>query len=145
MQGLTHHLTLTAAQRRAVLALLLILLGCLTFRAATRRAFVPALQPDAAPRAAELADQIDPNEADWPTLAVLPTIGPKRAQDIVAAREQLRRLHPDRPPFMSLADLDQHVKGIGQATIIKLQPYLRFPTTQPGAMRPGGDINVPSR
>ncbi len=74
--------------------------------------------------AAELADKIDPNTADADTLGVLPLIGPKRAADMVAYREQYLKQHPGGVAFKSMNDL-MRIKGIGFATVDQLAPFLR--------------------
>jgi DNA uptake protein ComE-like DNA-binding protein len=116
----------TARQRvrlaMIVLALVVVLIG-VSFR---RPLHIGDPQPPVGPRASELAAKIDPNEADWPTLAALPSIGEKRAKDIVAYREDFLRKHPNLRAFEKLEDLDK-VKGIGQATAESLRPYLIIP------------------
>ncbi len=57
------------------------------------------------------------NEADVPTLALLPDIGPGRA----AAMIQTRR----GAPFADTADL-QRVNGIGPVIAERVTPYVRF-------------------
>ena len=47
-------------------------------------------QPSEGPRAAELQSRIDPNAADWKTLAAIPNLGEKRAKAIVAYRDGIR-------------------------------------------------------
>jgi hypothetical protein len=91
-------------------------------------------------RAAELADRIDPNTADIPTLAALPMIGMKRAQDIVEYREQCLAAHPNELAFRQPRDL-MNVHGIGEATVESLGEYLLFPrelTPSPGTPGEGG-------
>src|SRR5687767_15644894 len=78
-----------------VLALVAVLLT-LSFR---RPLHIGDPQPPLGPRAPELATKIDPNDADWPTLAALPSIGERRARDIIAHREDFLRKHPGRRAF----------------------------------------------
>lgn len=92
----------------------------------TRPIHVPDPQLPEGPRAMELEDRIDPNRADWATLAALPTIGEKRARDIVAYREQFIANNPDRPAFARLEDL-MNIRGIGEATVAQIEPFLIFP------------------
>ena len=60
---------------------------------------------------------LDPNTATAGELALLPGIGPARAQAIVAEAA--------RKPFRAVADLDR-VGGIGPGTIAKLAPWLEI-------------------
>lgn len=122
------------AQRRVLTLLLGILLVYLSIRFALDRSPVPDPQPPEGSRAAELASRIDPNTADWQTLSAVPTLGSKRAKDIVAFRERARASDPSKAVFRTSVDLMQ-VRGIGPATIENLRPYLIFPsdseTTRP--------------
>lgn len=120
----------TPAQRRALLALLAVLLVWLTVQYARHRSFVPDPQPADGSRAGELASRIDPNSADWQTLAAIPTLGPKRAKDIVAYRDRLRSADANGVAFRSGADL-LRIRGIGAATVENLRPYLIFPADSP--------------
>lgn len=80
--------------------------------------------------AARLATRIDPNTADWQTLAILPQLGQRRAKDIVAYRAAHNSAHPNQPAFSAPDDL-LHVKGIGTAMLEALKPHLSFPATAP--------------
>jgi hypothetical protein len=123
----------TASQRRAILILLFALLAVLCFRYFTQPGFVPNPQPAEGARAGELATRIDPNTADWQTLAAIPTLGEKRAKDIVAYRQQMQSVLKTLTVFKRPLDLIP-VRGIGVATIENIQPYLTFPgdpSTQP--------------
>jgi hypothetical protein len=62
--------------------------------------------------------RVDINTAPWGVLEALPRIGPALAGRIVEAREEM--------PFVSAADLDRRIRGIGPVTIAGLRPYLRF-------------------
>jgi hypothetical protein len=126
--------TWTLGQRRALLVLLLGLIVYLSIRLALNRAHVPDPPPAHGPRYDEVVDKIDPNTADVATLAALPLIGEKRAQQIVDFREKRRAQYPGRVAFRSEDDL-LLIKGFGQASVETLRPYLIFPSTQP-AMRP---------
>lgn len=116
----------TLPQRRALIALLSLLLGWMAFRLATNSAHVPDPQPAEGTRAGELATRINPNTADWETLAAIPSLGAKRAREIVARREHLLAASPNRVPFAGPEDL-LHIRGIGPATVENIKPYLIFP------------------
>jgi len=60
--------------------------------------------------------RINVNTADQKTLEKLPRIGPALAKRIIAHRSQ-------NGYFSSIEDLEE-VKGIGPATVSKLQPYI---------------------
>ena len=120
----------TLAQRRALLALLVVLLVWLAVQYARNRSFVPDPPPAEGSRAGELASRIDPNSADWQTLAAIPTLGPKRAKDIVAYRDCLRSTDANGVAYRTAADL-LRIRGIGAATVENLRPYLIFPTDSP--------------
>ena len=70
-----------------------------------------------------LGQGIDVNSASVASLDSLPSIGPARAQAIVAARA--------RRPFRNLDDLTQRVKGLGPVRGEQLAPYLRFEGQEP--------------
>ena len=118
------------AQRRALVSLLSLLLACLAIRFALNRSCVPGPQPPEGSRAAELASRVDPNSADWQTLSAIPTLGPKRAKEIVAFRDRTRATRLAAVVFRSPTDLLQ-VRGIGPATMENLRPYLIFPSDGP--------------
>jgi DNA uptake protein ComE-like DNA-binding protein len=122
--------TWTLGQRRALLALLFGLVIYVGIRLATNRAYVPDPPPPHGARYDEVVDKIDPNSADVPTLAALPLIGEKRAQQIVEYREKRRAELHGRPAFRSEDDL-LLMKGFGRASLQTLRPYLVFPSTQP--------------
>jgi hypothetical protein len=121
-------------QRRALVLLLAVLLVCLAIRFSLDRSYVSDPQPPEGSRAAELASRIDPNSAGWQTLSAIPTLGPKRAKDIVAFRDRLRATDPARVVFRGPTDLLQ-VRGIGAATMENLRPYLLFPSDGPTTRR----------
>ncbi len=77
--------------------------------------------PPIGSRANELLDVLDPNVATAAELAVLPGIGPGKAEAILDHRNAT-----DGVAFGSLDDL-QNVSGIGPSTATKLRPYLLFP------------------
>jgi len=119
-------LTWTLPQRRVLLLLLTVLLVVLAVRYALNPVFVSDPQPERPPRYDELVDRIDPNTADWATLAALPGLGEKRAKDIVAFREESKRYFPDSVAFARPDDLLK-VKGIGVAMLEAIRPFLEFP------------------
>jgi hypothetical protein len=116
----------TAAQRSVLIGLLLLLAMYISIRYAFTRRYVSDPQPAIPARLNELADRIDPNDADVATLAALPNIGEKRAKDIVAYREKFQRDRRKGLAFERLEDLLK-IQGIGAATIAQLKPYLLFP------------------
>ena len=121
----------TLPQRRALVVLLTALFIVLAARYAANSRYISDPQPDVPDRAAELADRIDPNTADWQDLAALPNLGEKRAKAIVDFRESRRATR--HPVFASPDDL-LLIRGIGVATVTRLKPYLVFqpaPATKP--------------
>jgi competence protein ComEA len=68
----------------------------------------------AEPIAIEL--KIDVNRADWPELALMPSIGEQLARRIVADRQE-------NGPFRDANDL-LRVRGIGPRTLEAMRPYL---------------------
>ena len=116
----------TLSQRRALIALLTVFLVYLTAHFLHNRAYVSDPQPVEGARASELASRIDPNSADWQTLAAIPTLGEKRAKAIVAYRDQVTA-GGAKVVYRSAADL-VNVRGIGAATAENLRPYLVFPS-----------------
>lgn len=134
----------TASQRRAILVVLVGLLALLAWRWWRNPQFVADPQPDQPAAYADLADRIDPNTADWQTLAALPNVGRGRAELIIRHREEVARIRPGQPAYRKPADL-LAVKGIGYTMMMNLQPYLIFPgepTTSPAATTtpPGGEL-----
>ena len=123
----------TGPQRRVLLALLACLLVYLIVRLILNPAYVSDPQPLKPSRYDELADKIDPNTADWQSLAALPALGEKRAKTIVEYRESFVKEHPDHLAFEEPEDL-LLVRGIGNAMLATLRPYMLFPSdaaTQP--------------
>jgi competence ComEA-like helix-hairpin-helix protein len=74
------------------------------------------------------SEKINPNLADSASLQRLPTIGPARAKAIIDYREA-----HGPGAFRTAADLEA-IKGIGPATVEKIDKYLSFPagTDPPG-------------
>ena len=116
----------TPSQRRVLIVILVALFVYLSIRYACNPVYVSDPQPQIPARYHDLADRIDPNNADWQTLAALPGIGEKRAKDIVEYRDRAIRERPGRPPFASERDL-LRVRGIGLAMINSMREYLTFP------------------
>ena len=114
---------LTPREQRALIVLAaLALLGFLAGQLKTVPTLAPVLQSElAAPELLTVAAEVDkPVQIDIRTasqeeLMLLPGIGAKRAQDIIAHRAQ--------HPFNSTDDLLQ-IKGIGPKTLAKMLPSL---------------------
>lgn len=123
-------LAFTVAQRRALAVVVSIFIACLAIALVRNPAHVDDPMPAAGSRYDELVDRLDPNTADAATLSALPQLGPRRARDIVEYRDRQRAADPNRLVFKELDDL-LRVRGIGQAMIKHLEPYLAFPTTRP--------------
>jgi hypothetical protein len=124
----------TVRQRRAIGILLAGALIYLAIRLIRNPVYVSDPQPRDPPRALELADKIDPNTADVATLAALPMIGQRRAQDIVDYREQFVARNPGNVAFTRVEDLVR-IKGFGSAMIEHVRPYLTFPRQSPTTQR----------
>ena len=129
-----HALTWTLPQRRALLLVLSGFALILGVRLACNPAFVSNPQPDEPPRYRDLADRVDPNAADWQTLAALPTLGEKRAKAITDYRDERLRARPGETVYRAPRDL-MAVRGIGAAMVVTLRPYLVFPTDKPATTR----------
>jgi hypothetical protein len=127
--------TWTRPQRRVLVLGLLVLCPALALRYACNRAYVPDPPPAQGPRYDEVADKIDPNTADVASLAALPMIGDKRAQDIVNYRERRKASEPGRVVFTRPEDF-LPIRGFGRASVETLRPYLLFPPAVPPATRP---------
>ena len=119
-------LTWTLPQRRVLLLLLALLFGFLAVRYALNTSYVSHPQPERGARSEEIADKVDPNTADWQTLAALPGIGEKRARDIVAYREDAKPRAAGGVVFQYREDLLK-VKGIGFIMLEGIKPYLIVP------------------
>jgi hypothetical protein len=87
-------------------------------------------------RRVELEQQIDPNTADWPSLARLPHIGESLARRLVEYRQSNAGASPGGVAFHTLEDLDK-VGGFGPKTREVLRPYLKFPAQPVPAPVPG--------
>jgi hypothetical protein len=73
--------------------------------------------------------RVNVNMADWPTLSMVPGLGPKLSQRIVALRDSRpdHRLH-------ALEEL-KDVAGIGEKTLANLRPYLVLDESGPEPVR----------
>jgi competence ComEA-like helix-hairpin-helix protein len=120
----------TPGQLRGLLVLLTLLAVTLAIRLARNHTYIDDPEPDVPARATDLADRMDPNTATWEDFAAIPGLGEKKAQAIVAYRDQWTQRHPDKLAFAKPEDLHA-VKGIGPATISNMSQYLIFPTTAP--------------
>lgn len=105
-----------------------LVLSLFTAIVALRLASAPQTHPDPLPPFPagydRLADRIDPNHADAGELAVLPGVGPAKAQAIIHFRDKARAQR-QWPAFQRVDDLQQ-VYGIGPAIAAKLRPYVIF-------------------
>jgi len=110
-------MTRSAARVMTLLAVLLTLRAALDAPAPVK----PPLRVPPASGAARLlyGERLDPNREPAEVLALLPGIGPARAEAIVAAR-----------PHCSLADIDR-TPGVGPVTLLLLSEWLTF-RDQPG-------------
>lgn len=115
----------TASQRRALAAIVLAGATAVSALLLARPSTISDPQPIAPPLAGDLADRIDPNLAPADRLAVLPGLGPVKAQAIVRYRDTSNR----QPAFRSASDLTR-VHGIGTVTANNLAPYLTFPSSE---------------
>ncbi len=78
--------------------------------------------PPQGPRAAGLADRLDPNTATAAELTAIPGVGPGRAAAIVAYREASGRT----PTFVRAEDLEA-VRGIGPVVRENVSQHMVFP------------------
>lgn len=125
----------TASQCRVLLALLVVLIVVLAIRYALNPHYISDPQPDFPSRYGELADRIDPDTADWPTLAALPAIGERRAKDIIAHRDAALAARPGTRVFHAPNDL-LRIRGIGPAMVNAISPYLIFPPDDASPTQP---------
>lgn len=113
-------------QRAALGVVVLGVVAGLAVRAYLNPLHLPDPPAPAGPLADQLDLRVDPNEADWPALAALPSIGEKRAREIVEYRRAYEAEHEGAVAFKGAEDL-MNVKGIGKATTRALEPHLVFP------------------
>jgi len=128
----------TAAARRAAPVRATALAGTAAALAATTVALVVVelRAPSAvAVTAARLAYRLDPNTASRDELLLLPNVGPRLADEIIAYRAQAAA----EPAFRTPADLGR-VRGFGPARIARVAPLLRWPDgREPPAPLPAAD------
>ncbi len=74
---------------------------------------------------AKISEKINPNTANWPSLARLPGIGEKRAKDIIYYRNKQQIYDNNSTVYNVYNDLAK-VKGIGKVTCEKIRDYLIF-------------------
>ena len=129
------------SQRVVLIAIVLLLSGYLLIRLSINRDYVSDPPPVQGARAQDLAHRLDPNRATWQELAALPQIGPARAKELVAWRDQFVAAHPGQAPFARAEDL-LRVKGIGASTLETLRPHLTFPTTRPAEETQDGEASM---
>ncbi len=129
----------TRPQRSMIIGLLSLGAIWLFIRIWLNPIYVSDPQPADPARAAELEDRIDPNTAEWHTLAALPQIGESRARQMIEFREQFVASHSGERAFKSAADL-QLVRGIGPGIKAQMEPFLIF--TQQSSNAPA---SAPSR
>ena len=134
---------MTSDARLAVLALIGILVCSALSRVTPTPKPTPVAKPVAArsEQAKSLRDglAIDPNHATAGDLDLLPGVGPSVAARIIEARTK-------SGPFRDANDL-LRVRGIGEKTLQKLKPFLRFESeqiehTRQTQLRLGGAVNV---
>ena len=116
----------TLRQRRALALILAVVWIVLSIRLLNRRVMV-ASPPPPEPLAQGLSERIDPNTADAAMLLALPDFGEKRVEALLDYRRRWANQHPGRAAFRTPDDL-LLVKGIGDATLERLEPYLKFPS-----------------
>jgi len=88
--------------------------------------FVPLNSPAAGDTGnIELLQKVNPNNAPAESLMRLPGVSRKRAEAIIAYREQYRQSAKSDLAFRDCNDL-QNIKGIGQGVTDDMCPYLEF-------------------
>ncbi len=117
-------------QRQVLIGILLLIVGWLALEIHRRPVFYDDPSPIAPFRANEVADRIDPNTADLATLKALPSMGERRAKDILAYRQHVLDSGRDTIAFRTSFDLLK-VKGIGSGMLATLKPFLTFPDEPP--------------
>jgi Helix-hairpin-helix motif len=117
-------------RRGVLIGLLGFILVYLSIRLLMNPSYVSDPQPHVPARGGEVENRIDPNTADWSTLAALPQIGERRARDIVAYREQFAAQNPGQVAFTRAEDL-YRIRGFGVALVSLIEPYLVFPGALP--------------
>jgi len=88
------------------------------------KAYLPVKQEDKY-NVIAINDKINPNLADWPSLARLPGIGEKRAKDIINYRNNQKIYDNTSTIYNEYTDLAK-VNGIGTITCEQIRDYLIF-------------------
>ena len=103
--------------QRAATAVLLLSIAWLAFNASVQSRSIEALANDPAGPAhcAEVSLRIDINSASAAELGLLPGVGPRLAERIIAHRNQFG-------PFETIEQLD-NVLGIGPRTVDRARPH----------------------
>ncbi len=124
----------TLSQRRVVLGIVVVLLTYLVVEYHLNPTQVSDPQPPQGSRYGELADRLDPNTASAAELSAIPTLGEKKAQQIVEYREDFIHSNPGELAFVEPRDLLK-IKGIGVSTVNNMEPYLVFPARSAATRR----------
>lgn len=101
----------------AVLVVIVILLSLLAFFGGGKANEVPVVSAPAAPA------RVFVNRAGAAELAALPGIGVRKAERIIAARQQ--------QPLRSLPELAQAAGGISQANLERMREFVSFDEREP--------------
>lgn len=117
-------------QRRVAAFGLSLLLWLATLLWTNSYEVLPSPEASAADAEHRLQTGIDPNTARWFELAQLPGIGETLARRMEDFRRRSRSPgNPIEPVFLSPAGLVR-VKGIGEKTVRRMGPFLRFPDSE---------------
>ena len=103
---------------------LLLVFSAVNYLQVKTQAYLPVKQEDKY-NVIALNDKINPNLADWPSLARLPGIGEKRAKDIINYRNNQKIYDNISTIYNEYTDL-ANVKGIGTITCEQIRDYLIF-------------------
>jgi len=122
----------TAAQRRFLAGSLLCAAIALLILRFVHPVYVSDPEPSQGSRFAELQDRIDPNTASAAALATLPSLGEKRAKEIVDFRDAYAKNHPGQVAYKSSRDLLK-LKGVGVSIVANIEPFLIFPGENPSS------------
>lgn len=106
---------------------LLILIAAGDLGVIAYRKFVPGELTVSDSPSMNAQSRMDPNTASADDLECIPGLRKTAARAIVAYREEFRVRVPGRLAFENLQDL-KNVRGIGDKTLLRLAPFLAFPT-----------------